>query len=170
MAETIAERCRHVIAASRNLPGRLAQLRGFLLAAMRKDEAIAILRGVALRCLIVDDNGSFLDAARDLLEREGIDVVGVSSTTSEALAEAQSLRPDVVLVDVMLGDESGVELARRLNEAGETVVMISTHAQADIEDLLSGTPAAGFVSKSELSASAIRRVLDGSEPNPPRGT
>ena len=45
----------------------------------------------------------FLAAARDLLEREGISVVGVASTGDQALAYAGALRPDVVLVDVDLG-------------------------------------------------------------------
>ena len=69
---------------------------------------------MALRCLIVDDNEPFLDAARTLLEREGLTIAGVASTSADALREAGSLQPDVVLVDVSLGEESGFELARRL--------------------------------------------------------
>src|SRR4029079_4666577 len=67
-----------------------------------------------VRCLIVDDNLGFLEAARKLLEREGLSIAGVASTSAEALREAELLRPDVVLVDVSLGEESGLELARRL--------------------------------------------------------
>jgi two-component system, NarL family, nitrate/nitrite response regulator NarL len=119
---------------------------------------------VALRCLIVDDNGSFLGAARELLEREGVDVVAVASSSSEALAQAEALRPDVVLVDVMLGEESGIDLAGRLAEMGRRVVLISTHAESDVEDLVAGSPAAGFLPKSELSAAALRRILESAEP------
>jgi len=50
---------------------------------------------VAISVLIVDDNGSFLDAARVLLEREGLSVVGVASTGAEALRRAEELSPDV---------------------------------------------------------------------------
>jgi CheY-like chemotaxis protein len=120
---------------------------------------------VALRCLIVDDNRSFLDAASSLLEREGLTVVGVASSVAEALWRAQQLGPDVVLVDVTLGAESGFDLARRLVESdswGPTIVLISTHAEADFADLIEETPAAGFVSKSELSARAIQRLVGGS--------
>jgi two-component system, NarL family, nitrate/nitrite response regulator NarL len=120
---------------------------------------------VALRCLIVDDNGSFLGAARELLEREGVDVVAVASSSSEAVAQAEALRPDVVLVDVMLGEESGIDLARRLAEMGRRVVLISTHAESDVEDLVAGSPAAGFIPKSELSAAALRRILESPEPD-----
>ena len=116
---------------------------------------------VPLRCLIVDDNAYFLEAAADLLKREGLIVLGVASDTADALRLARELRPDVVLVDIMLGGESGIDLARRLAEAnsgGPVIILISTHAEADFADLIQEVPVAGFVPKSELSASAIRRL------------
>ena len=118
---------------------------------------------MAIRCLIVDDNQSFLDAARKLLEQQGLTVVGVASTSEEALRETEALRPDVVLVDVALGEESGFELARRLvAEHGRavTVILISTRAEADLVELVADSPAAGFLSKSDLSASSIRALLE----------
>ena len=92
----------------------------------------------SVRCLIVDDNASFLDAATTLLEREGLDVVGVASTSDAALEKVAKLRPGVVLVDIMLGSESGFDLARRLVEAypDMTVILISTHGEADYADLI----------------------------------
>jgi DNA-binding NarL/FixJ family response regulator len=120
---------------------------------------------MAVRCLIVDDNRAFLEAARKLLEREGLTIVGVASTSVDALREAETLRPDVVLVDVSLGEESGFELARRLvadHARGATVILISTRSEAELADLVALSPAAGFLSKSELSADAIRGFLDGS--------
>lgn len=116
-----------------------------------------------MRCLIVDDSPRFLDAARGLLERQGITVVGVASTSAEALRRAEELRPDVTLVDIDLGGESGFELARRLRwEAGvarSRVILISTHAEQDYADLVAASPAVGFLSKSVLSAGAIRDIL-----------
>ena len=64
-----------------------------------------------MRCLIVDDIAGSVDAARGLLERQGITVVGVASNTTEALRCFEELRPDVTLVDIDLGGESGFELA-----------------------------------------------------------
>ena len=119
---------------------------------------------MAVRCLIVDDNRRFLEAARTLLEREGLTIAGLASTSAEALRAAETLRPDVVLVDVSLGEESGFELARRLvagGARGATVILISTRSEADLADLVALSPAAGFLSKSELSAGAIRGFLDG---------
>jgi DNA-binding NarL/FixJ family response regulator len=117
-----------------------------------------------MRCLIVDDNQSFLEAAQMLLEREGLTVAGVASTGAEALRQVATLRPDVALVDISLGPESGVDLARRLveNDLGyeAVVVLISTRAEDEVADLLAGSPAAGFLPKAELSASAIRRIVD----------
>jgi len=120
---------------------------------------------MAVQCLIVDDSRDFLRAARTLLEREGLTITGVASTSADALREAELLRPDVVLVDVSLGAESGIVLARRLvaGPAQEaTVILISTRSEAEIADLIALSRAAGFLPKSELSADAIRGFLDGS--------
>jgi len=116
-----------------------------------------------VRCLIVDDNPRFLRAARTLLEREGLTIVGVATSSTEALREIAALRPDVVLVDVSLGDESGLELARRLDDeaAGADIILISSRSETDLAELVAQSPAAGFLSKSELSASAIRGLVDG---------
>lgn len=116
-------------------------------------------------CLIVDDNASFLEAARILLEREGLSVAGVASTGADALRQVEALHPDVVLVDVFLGEESGLDLTKRLVQDGVVqeapVILISTHSRADLEDLITASPAAGFLPKAELSASAIRGIVDG---------
>ena len=120
---------------------------------------------MTLRCLIVDDSRRFLDAARGLLERQGITVVGVASTGAEALRLAEELQPDVTLVDIGLGDESGFDLARQLsreaNLAPSRTILISTQAEQDYADLIAASPAVGFLSKSALSAGAIRDLLGG---------
>ncbi len=116
-----------------------------------------------LRSLLVDDNDAFLEAASVLLEREGVTVAGVASNTAEALRQARVLRPDVLLVDIGLGDESGFDLACLLTRDGQggraEVVLISSYAETDYADLIADSPAAGFLAKSELSAQAIGRIL-----------
>jgi DNA-binding NarL/FixJ family response regulator len=118
---------------------------------------------VAFRVLIVDDNRSFLTAARVLLELEGLTVVAMATTSAEALRAFEAARPDVVLVDIMLAGESGFDLVRSLVEddrsAESAVILVSTHAEADFADLIADSPAVGFLPKSELSADAIERVL-----------
>ena len=122
----------------------------------------ATLSRMPLRCLIVDDNQSFLGEAAARLQRDGMVIAGVASNTRDALERAQDVKPDVALVDISLGPESGLELARRLAElrgGAPTVILISTHAETDFAELIEEVPIAGFVPKNELSAGAIRRLL-----------
>ena len=128
---------------------------------MRAPTPSVILRPVRPRYLIVDDNTAFLSAARNLLERQGLAVVGVAANVSECLRSVDQLAPDVILVDVDLGRENGFELARRLTRRGirADVVFISMHAADEYSDLVAASGAAGFVSKSELSRATIERAL-----------
>jgi CheY-like chemotaxis protein len=116
-----------------------------------------------MRCLIVDDNREFLEAATALLQRQGVTVVGVASTIAEALRLSGELQPDVSLVDIDLGDESGFDLAERLAArpplSHSRVILISTYAETDFADLITASPAIGFLSKSELSARSLSRAL-----------
>ena len=118
-----------------------------------------------LRCLIVDDSPRFLDAARGLLEGQGVTVVAQASSSAEALRRAEELRPDVTLLDIDLGGESGLELARRLHDqvgpAPAPVILISTHAEQDYAELIAASPAIGFLPKTALSADAIHDLLAG---------
>jgi DNA-binding NarL/FixJ family response regulator len=117
-----------------------------------------------VRCLIVDDSPRFLAAARVLLEREGVEVVGVASTGAEALRSVAALRPDITLVDIDLGAESGFEVAFRLSRAGgppPRVILISTYAERDYAELIEACPVLGFLSKAALSAGAIHTLLGG---------
>jgi CheY-like chemotaxis protein len=117
-----------------------------------------------MRCLIVDDSMDFVNAARGLLEHDGITVVGAASTSAEALRCLEELRPDVTLVDVHLGRENGFELAEQLHRSGlsgqSPVIMISTHAEQDFADLIATSPAIGFLSKIALTSDAIRDLVD----------
>jgi DNA-binding NarL/FixJ family response regulator len=116
---------------------------------------------VNARCLIVDDSWRFLAAARGLLARQGMVVVGDASTKAQALGLAEKLRPDVTLVDIYLGGESGLEVARALSTAATPVlvILISTHAEDDFGGLIAASPAIGFLPKAALSASAIRDMI-----------
>jgi DNA-binding NarL/FixJ family response regulator len=116
-----------------------------------------------IRVVIVDDNPEFRDSARRLLEHQGVRVVGLLSTSAEAVRHVQELRPDVTLVDVDLGAESGFDVAEALHdidgEAPARVILISTHAEADLADMIEASPALGFLAKSALSASVISAAI-----------
>ena len=84
------------------------------------------------------------------------------------LFRSDALHPDVVLVDIGLGGESGFEVARRLVAdvpgLGSSVVLISTRDEEDLADLIADSPAIGFIPKNLLSVRAIERLL-----GPPSG-
>lgn len=117
---------------------------------------------MSISVVIVDDNHPWMAAAARLLEREGLTVASVASSSASALRDVKELGPDVVLVDIFLGAESGFDLARELmrdEHAPYRVILISSHAEEDLADLVSDSPAHGFLSKSQLSAEAIREKL-----------
>ena len=122
-----------------------------------------------LRCLIVDDSSQFLVAARRWLERQAITVVGVASSAAEAVQRAAELRPDVVLVDIDLGGESGFEVARQLQDVAGAdsfqVILISAHAEEDYAELIAASSAVGFLTKTTLSGQRIRELIDQAGPH-----
>jgi DNA-binding NarL/FixJ family response regulator len=118
---------------------------------------------VSLTCVIVDDNAVFLQSAADLLSRKGLDVVGVASDSAAAIRLVTARQPDVTLVDIDLGGEDGFELAQQLTDLSaepSSVILISTYPEEDLAHLIAASPAIGFVSKTRLSARAIRDTLE----------
>jgi DNA-binding NarL/FixJ family response regulator len=117
---------------------------------------------MALRALIVDDNERFLDVARSSLSRD-LEVVGTAMSSAEALQLTEEHRPNVVLVDIGLGEESGFDLAgqlaKRFPDLGLRIVMISTRSEEDYVELIDASPAIGFLSKSFLSGAAVRALV-----------
>jgi DNA-binding NarL/FixJ family response regulator len=118
---------------------------------------------VPIRCMVVDDQPEFLETVRHLLDRQGISVVGVAANSAEAMKRAADLRPDVVLIDVHLGEESGLELASRIAAHGQAgsprVILISTYPKGDLAGALPTGSSIQFVSKTDLSATTIRTAL-----------
>jgi DNA-binding NarL/FixJ family response regulator len=116
-----------------------------------------------VRCLIVDDSADFRIAATNMLERAGIDVVGVARTAEEALVRYADLRPDVTLVDVELGGESGFDVVEQLHRAdtpAPSVILISTHAEQDYAEMIAASSALGFLAKFALSPAAITGLVE----------
>jgi DNA-binding NarL/FixJ family response regulator len=89
--------------------------------------------------------------------------VGVASSVAEALRRAEELRPDIMLVDINLGYQSGFDLVRRLHDTASLApvraILISTQAEVDYADLIAASPAIGFLPKTALSARAIRDLV-----------
>jgi DNA-binding NarL/FixJ family response regulator len=117
---------------------------------------------MTVRCLIVDASDRFLQAVRVMLEREGIDVVGVASTSAEALQRISERHPDVALISIWLGDQNGVDLAGQLAGTGSAkrpeVILTSGYAEADLGDMIGAWPCLGYLRKSDLSGDAVRAL------------
>jgi CheY-like chemotaxis protein len=136
----------------------------FRVAAMCSAKSRATITAmVPLTVIVVDDSEAFRNVACTLLEKQGLKVLGRAASGAQALRLASELNPQVILVDVMLGEESGLELTRRLYEqAGADappIILISTHSEHDVAELVADSPAVGFLTKSELGADSIRRIL-----------
>ena len=115
-----------------------------------------------MRVLIVDDNVEFLASAQRLLEQEGVVVVGVATSGAEALQLAVEHGPDVILVDIEIGEESGFDIVDQLSASakfGSSLVLVSAHHRDDLVELLAASPASGFIAKSELTAQGIIELL-----------
>jgi DNA-binding NarL/FixJ family response regulator len=111
--------------------------------------------------LIVDDHPGFRASAKRLLSSHDYEVVGEAADAAQALSATEELRPDVVLLDVGLPGSDGLEVARQLNERQPevSIVLISTRDRQDLEPLLAGAPARGFIPKSDLSAAALEELI-----------
>jgi DNA-binding NarL/FixJ family response regulator len=115
------------------------------------------------RVLIVDDHPSFRRFATRLLETASFCVVGEAEDGASALAASPRLRPELVLLDVLLPDMSGFVVAEAL--AGDpyrpSVVLVSSRSASELGPALEESPAAGFLTKSELTADALAAIADG---------
>jgi DNA-binding NarL/FixJ family response regulator len=117
---------------------------------------------MARRVVIVDDHASFRGQARAILEDAGFIVVGEAATGATALEIARQVRPDLILLDILLPDMSGFDVATVLAATPDApaVVLISSRDPEDYGRRIARSSAVGFVPKAELSGSTLVRLLD----------
>ncbi|OZF07923.1 hypothetical protein CH292_04770 [Rhodococcus sp. 14-2470-1a] len=126
-------------------------------------DTLGEVKSFARSCLIVDDSDAFCLSARRILEATDVTVVGTASTLAQAVEIVLGARPDLVLVDIDLGDESGFDVVEAIAEAGAesrpSIILVSTHDEDDFADLVESSSAVGFLPKFDLSAESIRTLL-----------
>ena len=115
--------------------------------------------GMRPTALIVDDHAAFRASAKTLLQDEGFDVVGEAEDGRSALELARALDPDLVLLDVALPDLSGLDVAERLAGSHSKVVLVSSRRPDDFGARFRQAPVVGFISKDELSGTALTELL-----------
>jgi DNA-binding NarL/FixJ family response regulator len=118
---------------------------------------------VAITVLVVDDHPSFRRFARRLLEAAGFEVVEEAGDGASALDAARALRPDVVLLDVLLPDTTGFAIAEALSSepGGPTVVLTSSRSAADLGSSIARSSARGFIAKRDLTAASFAALVGG---------
>ena len=86
--------------------------------------------------LLVDDEPFLRQRLRDVLEDEGLEVVGQAGDGEEAVAQAAALRPDVVLLDLRMPGVGGLEALPRVREAvpQARVVVVSAYDDSGLQD------------------------------------
>ncbi|HEY5033359.1 MAG TPA: response regulator transcription factor [Actinomycetes bacterium] len=111
--------------------------------------------------VIVDDHETFRATARQLLSSDDFIVVGEAGDAESAVATVSALRPDVLLIDVMLPGADGFAVVDLLSAAGQlpATVLISSRHASTFGRRLARTPARGFISKAELSVAALEALL-----------
>ncbi|MGI5232155.1 response regulator [Actinoallomurus sp. CA-142502] len=121
-----------------------------------------------MRCLVVDDDTGFRTALCHMLERGGAVVAATASNGAEAVERATDTHPDIVLVDVRLGSESGFDVACRIDESAAgtgwspVVILVSTQTEDELTALVAAHPAFGFLDKTTVSPARIRELLSAS--------
>lgn len=117
------------------------------------------------RILLADDNPAILDLVVEILRRD-YEVIGAVSDGNSVLLSAESLRPDVLVLDISMGAVSGIELARLLLEQGFTgkIVFLTVHEDPDFLRAAIGAGGSAYVVKTRLDIDllpAIRETLRG---------
>jgi DNA-binding NarL/FixJ family response regulator len=111
--------------------------------------------------LVVDDDDAFRKLMRRLVTAHGLEVVGEADGVAAAVAAAHELRPDGALVDIRLGDGSGIALARQLSSLPwrPRVVLTSTHPDAASAEDVRSSGAGGFFAKDQLPDAPLKLLL-----------
>jgi DNA-binding NarL/FixJ family response regulator len=119
-----------------------------------------------LRLVLIEDHQALREGLELLLDREGLSVVGTAGTAAEGRELVERLNPDVALVDIRLGDDSGIRLTAELIDAEPERRIVLYTGSADVDLLISGldSGARGYALKdgtpTELKT-AVRTVAEG---------
>jgi DNA-binding NarL/FixJ family response regulator len=119
----------------------------------------------AIRLLLADDNPEVLETLTDLLQ-PAYDIAGAFSDGTSLLQQIGAINPDLIILDISLGDMTGFEVARRLKMSGSPVkiIFLTVHENIDFIRAAFDLNASGYVFKSRIGSDlvdAINRACEG---------
>jgi DNA-binding NarL/FixJ family response regulator len=117
----------------------------------------------AARVLVADDNRTFLNQIVEMLE-DNYQVIGTVVDGGSVCSEASRLQPDLMVLDISMGQHSGIEIARQLRREGYAgqIVFLSVHEDPDFIGAAIGAGGRGYVFKARMNTDlglALRSVL-----------
>ena len=123
------------------------------------------------RLLCVDDSPDMLEILVDLLQAQ-FTIVGTLSCGASVLEEATTLNPDIILLDVDLGEISGFAVAAQLRNSGcpASIVFLSVHESIDFIRAATDLGAAGYVCKSQITRDLVKTLHTAASRPPPAQT
>jgi DNA-binding NarL/FixJ family response regulator len=104
------------------------------------------------RILLADDHTAILDHVSDML-KDDYEVIGRVEDGDSVYSEVKKLRPDLIVLDISMGQCSGIEIARQLQEQGYTgeIVFLTVHEDPDFVSAAIGVGGRGYVIKSRVN-------------------
>ena len=128
------------------------------------EASAAVLKNLtkpAIRILVADDHPTILEMVKSILKaHRGFEVVGEARDGEHAVSLAESLRPDVIVINVTMPRMSGFEAARRIRVhiPDSAIVILSSHKDRQFIAEARKVGANGYVGKSDADAQLIRAI------------
>jgi two-component system, NarL family, response regulator NreC len=117
---------------------------------------------VPLRMLMADDHMIVRQGIRALVERAGIEVVGEATNGVEAVTLAQSLKPDMIVLDLVMPVMNGIEAAQQIRTAGceAPVILLTMHTEEHHVATALRAGVRGYVLKTQAAEDLLHAVRD----------
>ena len=115
--------------------------------------------------LLADDNSAVLTHVSKMLETD-YEIVGAVQGGASVLLDWRRLKPDVIVLDISMGETNGIDVARHLRDSGcnSKIIFLTVHQDPDYVHAAMGAGGSGYVLKARLGSdlvSAIHAVLSG---------